>query len=185
MYKCEHCGSMDLVEKRWVSVNEQSSCVEEVVQEAPMWCNSCEEHTNGIELPVVKYTYKVDMFKLQDDQLIKAEKLKFEVGASKDRFYYKFPESSGWTDWSDDYHALQFRIWLDKKRTMFQLVNIPCYPKLYLTESEQAIEEFFKGKPKIDVRVIELARVLRYDRVVDTIWVRRDSGVDSILVEQD
>lgn len=173
MYKCEHCGSMDLSEKMWGPVNSQSSVSAEILEE-PMWCDSCEQHTKGILLPVVKYEYKASNFVFKDGVDLTEVKnaLYFCVEATTDGFYFHCSTGLGFEECSDDGHHVRFKRWLDKSKTIFQEVTIWCFPKIWLSEHSSAISEFFEKKPSIDVRVYEIKERVVEDRVVGTMPFR-------------
>ena len=172
MYKCEYCGSMELVEKKWSPVNEQSSCTEEIIDEELMFCMDCAQYTKGIELPVIEYTYLVNVFEMQDGELVKLkEKMVFEIGANEKAFWYEAPFK--FTEVSDDGHYLHFEKWIAKD--VCQTVHIPCFPKLDLSDSADPVSEFFKGKPEIGVRVNELVDIVERDRVTGRTSVRIDN----------
>jgi len=162
---------MDLVEKVWTSVNSQSSIDADVIDES-MFCLSCHEDTNGVELPCVSYEYDLPLFQIVDGNLTKMKEVAKLTLSSDDTFSYQVDDES-FIDITDDCHWIVLKRWVSS--TIYQEIIIPCFPRINLSEHGIYVQEFFKGKPMLDDRVYKIKENLEYDRVVGYMPVRIDN----------
>ena len=165
---------MELAEQIWKPVNEQAHN-NGIFGKVLTWCSSCERQTDPIPLKEVNYKYKVNIFEYENDYLVKRLKtVEIELLADEHVFSFNFPHKEGWEEVSDDFHHLTFRKWLNKSKTVYQDIYIPCYPKLYLSDYKDSVTEFLKQKPTITNRVYEIVEIVELDRVTGTMEIRVD-----------